>query len=286
MNKLIDDIKADPRTIATYEGVTVTPAMAKQILAEMNTDNRPFKPATVKHYAYQIKSGNWKNIGDSIRFSKKGRLLDGQHRLMGIVESNTSIKTDIKTGLPDEVFDLIDTGKNRSSGDVLAIKGYKNPVMLAAAIKIVYRYDNKQLGNNKVIDKFKRSTNHDIATWDESHNMELMQECIENGIKCNNKLKIFAAGTYAGLMYILARKNKEQAFAFFEKLASGENISTTNNSAIYNLRQRLVNIATANKNVSYEERYALVLKAWNLHREGTVVKRLLWGDGEDFPRAK
>lgn len=281
----IEEIKGDFKIVKVYEAVTVTPHIAREILG-MNEGNRPLSHRMVRHYAAQMNKKQWKYTGDTIKISKTGRLLDGQHRLNAIAQSGFSQKYNIQTGLSDEIFDVLDTGKGRTAADALAIKGHTSSTTLSGAIKLVYTYERKQMGRSDNVEKFERATNHDVATWEEYHNIEMMKECVEAGGRFYSKIKLFSPATYAGFCYLFARKNKEQAFDFFTKLSTGEDISATQGSPIYVLRQKMINLQIAGKRASVDERYALLIKAWNAYREGTVIKRISWGDDEAFPKIK
>ena len=69
------------------EVVLVTPLLAKKWL-ERNTDNRDIRPSVVTGLAESITRGEWVLSHQGIAFAKSGRLLDGQHRLLAIVEAN------------------------------------------------------------------------------------------------------------------------------------------------------------------------------------------------------
>lgn len=285
MTQTVEKIRTNLKKLEVFSSVKITPGVAKELL-EMNTDNRPVKNRHVRDLTDLMKKGEWRFTGDTLRFSKTGRLLDGQHRLMAIVASNTSQVYNIQTGLEDDVFDVIDTGKNRHASDVLAIQGYKNPGLLQAAIKLVIAYDNQQLHKTKSLESIHRPTNHEVGTWLHKKDEPLMLECVERGSQLYNKTRFLAPGTYAGFLYILCRKNKEMAIEFFDKFVTGEHITSTKDSPIYILRQKFINMQAARARVPTDERYALVLKAWNFYRDGVEIKRLSWNNEESFPKAK
>jgi hypothetical protein len=103
----------------------ITPQIAKTLL-EHNTHNRPLNLPHVKFLAKQMKQGQWKMDGDPIKVSATGRILDGQHRLHAIVESDTTQQIIILYNVPDESFSVIDTGRVRQAADVLSITGYSD----------------------------------------------------------------------------------------------------------------------------------------------------------------
>jgi hypothetical protein len=114
----------------------ITPAKAKQMLAN-NTGNRRLDPKRVRRYASEIRKGQWKTTGDSIKLASDGRVLDGQHRLAAIVDADTAVTVAVATGVNPDVFDVLDSGKSRTSGDVLQIAGIKSASVTATVARML-----------------------------------------------------------------------------------------------------------------------------------------------------
>src|SRR5580692_2847485 len=109
----------EPKTDIQFQKIMLTPEMAVQFL-EHNTLNRPLSDQHVKRLVGQIIGGKWKFNGDTIKISKGGGILDGQHRLWAVVESKVSIETGLVMGIEKDAFATIDTlRKPRSGADVL-----------------------------------------------------------------------------------------------------------------------------------------------------------------------
>lgn len=122
-----------------------------EVLLENNINNRKANKDHINALATHMSSSNWKSSGDPIRISKTGRLLDGQHRLMAIVMSDTSQEFVVISELEDEVFDVIDTGKNRNAADVMSISGVNQGAAVSSVIKMVNLYEKGlSLGSNTV----------------------------------------------------------------------------------------------------------------------------------------
>ena len=71
--------------------VRVTPALATEWLEGNVALNRRLIPNLVTFYAAEMRAGKWRVNGESIKFSKSGALMDGQHRLHAIIKVNQSI---------------------------------------------------------------------------------------------------------------------------------------------------------------------------------------------------
>ena len=70
----------------TYERVFVDVPLALELL-KANSTNRELRNHVVEGYVDQMKKGQWReDTGETIKISKTGRLLDGQHRLNAIVK--------------------------------------------------------------------------------------------------------------------------------------------------------------------------------------------------------
>lgn len=102
--------------------VEITPAMAQDILDSSNVNNRVVSKARVNKYAGLMTEGKWMTTHQGICISDKGRLIDGQHRLLAIIKSNKTIDLCLTTGIKDEAFGEIDIpGGHRDAGDRLGI---------------------------------------------------------------------------------------------------------------------------------------------------------------------
>jgi hypothetical protein len=119
--------------------MTVTPAMAAEWLTK-NEKNRAMNIPRVRRWAKIIKDGKWRLTHQGIAFNEAGQLVDGQHRLAGIVEADQAVEMLVTHGM--EFFEAVDTGRSRSAADILHISGFTNTVNLAAAIKFIHAYDN------------------------------------------------------------------------------------------------------------------------------------------------
>jgi len=96
---------------------TITPEMAAEWLTHNTTNYRILDKDTVKQYADDMKAGQWKRNGETIVFGREtGVLLDGQHRLHGIVESNTAI--DVLVCFDADEVSVHDVGKSRTINSI------------------------------------------------------------------------------------------------------------------------------------------------------------------------
>lgn len=94
--------------------VVVTPHMAKQMLLQNYHSNRNISPSKVKLYTNIIKAGQWQLTHQGLAFASDGQLIDGQHRLLAVIETNTDVPFMITYNVPVETFKCIDNGWNRT----------------------------------------------------------------------------------------------------------------------------------------------------------------------------
>lgn len=98
----------------------ITPTEAQNIL-EGNDGNRPTRKMQIAKYAATMAAGNWMPSPDGIIISIGGRLLQGQHRLMAVVQSGVSVTMVVWRNVDDSVFKYLDRGITRTPSDALGI---------------------------------------------------------------------------------------------------------------------------------------------------------------------
>ena len=125
----------DARTRVMTEVEVVTPAMARNWLETMGP-NRRLNEANVARLTGDMQSGNWYDNGDPIRFDRKGRLRDGQHRLEAVVRADRPQSFHVIRDLDEKALQIVDTGKQRTFADVLAMREGARAVPAALASKI------------------------------------------------------------------------------------------------------------------------------------------------------
>ena len=108
-----------------FQTIAVTPDIAKDWLKK-NPSNRAVRPTYVKQLAASMKRGEWATNHQAIAINGS-RLIDGQHRLMAVIQSGLpSVKMSVVTDADVSTFDTIDIGAKRSNADIYR---EKNDVM-------------------------------------------------------------------------------------------------------------------------------------------------------------
>lgn len=268
---------------ATFEQIGVNEAMT---LLQGNRNNRPVNKRNLEEIEAELKRGNFAMTGESIKVSKTGALIDGQHRLLAIVNAKLPQKISmlVVKGLEDESYKFIDTGRKRTASDVLAVQGVSNSTAMAAMAKFIINFnrglyssaaENHNKGKN-------RSTNKDISDFVITNKVQL-SDSFKYGH--NKENKFVNKGVLSSFHFITNTINKKDADYFCSRVADGSGLSTS--SPIYQLRQRLLSDIRATEKLNQIHKIALICKAWNLYRDGAPVTSLKWNSiKEGFPKLK
>tara|TARA_B100000749_G_scaffold279566_2_gene272670 strand:+ start:2875 stop:3861 length:987 start_codon:yes stop_codon:yes gene_type:complete len=122
----------------------VTPKMAERWLNTNSEKQRKLNVALVRQFTNQMRKGLWfGDNGETIKFSKSGGLIDGQHRLNSVVKHGEPVVLMIMRGINDEHIRHMDLGKKRNLADVFKVenielpKGFTEP-MLSSVISGIY----------------------------------------------------------------------------------------------------------------------------------------------------
>lgn len=123
----------------------ITPELAKQYLSKNTNNYRSMSNSVVNAYATDMKTGNWKFNGDSIKFNKSGMLVDGQHRLAAIVKAGIPIQMMVITEIEDNIV-TFDIGKNRTANQIAKAEnlpiGVTNNATISA-VSMLLTWDRK-----------------------------------------------------------------------------------------------------------------------------------------------
>lgn len=100
-----------------FQVIDVTPAMAKEWL-KGNQQNRPIRKSYVHALAQSMKRGEWAVTHQAIALNGT-RLVDGQHRLLAVVQSGLPrVTMTVARDADSATFDAIDIGVKRSLSDI------------------------------------------------------------------------------------------------------------------------------------------------------------------------
>ena len=270
--------------------IGVTPEVAAEML-ESNGANRNKRDGNIDRYARDMESGHWRLTGQGIQFSKSGRLLDGQNRLMACVKAGVPFQTFVTVGLDDDAMISIDRGAPRSFADDLTILGYSRANRLAAAVSAIYRY---MLTDDVAF--LASQTNRMSMSSDEGFEVLRGHPGIESTMDelgCRDRLrKVAPMSVIDSFAYVVGRVHHDDMVYFFDRI--GNPVGLKEGSPILALISASESDSIKRKRLGVRgglnSRYkvALLTKAWNAYMEGRSVSKLSYRAGgarpEDFPQ--
>ncbi len=243
----------------------ITPQMAKDWL-QQNTHNRKVSKNLVRAFARDMRADKWQYNGDAIRFNCDGALIDGQHRLMAVIEANTKIKSLVISNLPKITQETIDSGRKRTPADVLQLRGYKFAAMLAASGTRLIEIKEGGRGDHK-------RTNAEVADFVEAH----------------PKLPLAIERTYAsypvyasvlGAVYYITntmiRGAKDKSESFIDVLLLGD--SAYEGDPAHKFREKLIRMRAAKQSINNWAMLCSTLRIWGAFVEGETLDRIYFTD--------
>lgn len=266
----------------THTVVVVDAEMAKRWL-DKNSKNRPLRQATLQRYRSDMVAGRWMFAGDPIRFDGSGNLIDGQHRLSALVELDISIPFLVVRGLTDTVQGVMDQGAKRTPGDQLALKGIKDAMFVAAAVKVLISWEAGLLFRDaKLIHSI---TSPAIESWVDENpdDLHFLSSVIGFCKQTDAPPSVVGAVSIA-----FGRIDQTAATTFLTLLARG---AGTEGHPIVTLDKRLQRIRREGLKIPNRDYLALFILAWNAWRKNRQITQFLrprggaWSD-DNFPQPK
>lgn len=201
----------------------VTPQQAKAWL-KLNTLNRPVRQRYVTYLAEAMKRGEWVVNHQPIALNGN-RLIDGQHRLMAVVESGLpGVKLPVVMDADTNTFDTIDIGAKRSNADIFREDvNVMNPITMVArlvhggsnvaprSVKPIYEKLHKAM--REVVDSIPRNT----KKWTSSPIRVGALAAILNG-----ESKTYVLGLYKAMADFDTKKLPPVAASFVKQVMLGQ----------------------------------------------------------------
>lgn len=258
---------------------TITPSEAARLL-KLNTNNRCLSERRVTALANSMIRGEWVVNGDTLRISKAGRLLDGQHRLNAVVRSGLPQTFFVIHGLDDEAFKTIDTGRARTPGDMLSTEGipHYNTVASASSLYLKWKWTGNPVHGNPE----KHPTHTQIVEFAKSRH-DLLSNA-QQSANSNWLRKYLSASSTAFLMTAFSEDSEYHSKTFFAELETGVVASTRSPTLL--LRDRLMENKASKQAMKKGYMLALTFKAYKAHRDGRDVKFLRVRTEGDAPEAR
>ena len=236
---------------------TITPAQAKKYL-QSNTENRTVRSQWVERLAAMITKGEWMLTHQGIAFSEDGRLVDGQHRLLAIIEANKPAQMMVAREIEKEAYRHIDGGAPRTLSDRLKL--CENVTLnrtIAALIRT--RYTIVHGGGTPSVD----------AAEDEF--LEHDKAYMAVGRAWGHKIRSITRSEVGAALVSFAAHAMKKADVFGIQLLSGENLYRGLPS--HTLREALINGSAGAKQPAVETYYKSIA-AMRAHEEERTISKL------------
>jgi hypothetical protein len=258
------------------EQVIITPQMAQEWLG-VNKKNRRVTVSHVRKLENMFRKGEMELNGQTVKISNTGVLLDGQHRLMACANTGIPFPCLVVRGLPDDVFDTIDTGsKPRGVADVFSIVGETNCGALAAAVRCLFRFKQSLTfydgGLHSATD-----TPRDCQDLLAKH-PGLRESVLVMGGKQNF---LWRTAHAVVLHYLFTTSSSTKARDFADVLVHG---SADTGRPFNVFRESMMRMRSLKGRLDQRVESARAIKAFNAEVNGKRPKLILWKNTEDFPK--
>lgn len=261
------------------EIMKITPELAQEWLHK-NTHNRTLRSRVVDGLARAMERGEWVLNGEAIKWRADDILDDGQHRLHAVVKSGTTIESLVVFDLAEGAQETMDTGARRKFSDVLKLRGEVDTAALAATVRLFWRYEQ-----GDVFTKDQQPTNKELLDCLDKH--PGLREAVKTSSAMRHAIP-GPASIYGTFAYVAMNINHEDGEEFINRFIDGVGLEST--SPILHLRNYMMKLNSSRERPRTEIQLAVMLKAWNLYREGARIRLLSYKSGgkspEAFPWAK
>ena len=256
--------------------VTITPEIAEKLL-EMS-DKRHQRKINIQHVSFltkEMKKGNFKFNGDSIRQDSDGNIIDGQHRLSACVKSGIQFNTLFVKGLDTEQISTINTGQRiRSYADVLEIthkKKYKYANQISAAVRMIIKLKHKHYNRSGSKDTNSHASTTDFLEFCDNHPNIFDFVETEMRIYANGD-KLLQAKLFLACKWHLQKLNQRAADKFFQLLSDGIGLKAEH--PIFNLRKKLINHKLKKSRLTAKDMILSIYRVWNAFMNDEIIARI------------
>jgi hypothetical protein len=241
-------------------------ALAEAALVS-NTGNRKVNRRKVEQLVRQMAAGEFENTGEPVILSAEGILNNGQHRLLAIIEADAVVEMDVRFGIPRSAFSKTDTGAARTGADVLTIKGVGSGGAVSSALRLLVLY---RRGLPEAVREF--VSNDELSrAFDAWPDIEKVVAAV-NAHAFPKPVR--STPLYATAFLASRTSAKAKLEPWLDAVDTGLDVARDNPA--YQLRERLIRgvDAPVGTREGQLERFALMIKSWNLWARGeTVTKR-------------
>ncbi len=259
------------------EIVLVTPKIANEWLIS-NMKNRRVSHTSVAKYSSMMKSGEWIDCIGSISFDESGALIDGQHRLLAVVESGVSSKFVVVKNVRKMARLVVDTGKVRTASDAIAISRPDIPTaeshVITGAVKMMIVYQSGHPAWSLKSGLYWSEHTTPLAVSDFLENSKVTEELLlrlgEIREHIGKKATIMPMTDVLFFYTMFSRANQEKALMFMSGLIVGDGLATE--TTLYNLRFAILDVRCRRTQRKNRDVLEAILHCWNSYQAGRNIK--------------
>jgi hypothetical protein len=272
--QLIDKIVGNAQQGAQYEIVLVTPSLANEWL-NFNTNNRRINPQAVAKLVSDIRNGRWQNNGESIKFDRENRLIDGQHRLLAIIASGISLRLLVVTNLEPGSQQTIDIGVSRTSGQIAGMLGVANAHELAALAHVLLRYERSR---DVIWNASASATKTEIVEF-VTREASNLNRANSFGNQARRAARIKSVPYSLLAFHVLNKYDEGTWMKWHDRIVDGVGLSQTDARLV--LRNQSMRRDSARQGSwPQQEMIGWVIKAWNAYVTNRPIKALIFRKDE------
>lgn len=255
--------KVEAKVEARVEAVT--PLVAQAWLGK-NDKNRNLRERVVAAYARDMKNGAWRLTGEAVKFSETGRLLDGQHRLLAVVQAGVDVNMLVVRGLPDDTQTVMDSGARRTASDALRLRDEPNYSTLAAAARLAILFTSDGPG----VDTGGITITHtEILDFINTH--KDLPVAVELALRFRTSIDV-PMSVLSLACWQLSKVDRDGCEIFMVTL--GDKTHLKKGDPILALLNRLTEIRRSGRRASRTDYLSLIFRAWNYWRTRKNVDSL------------
>jgi hypothetical protein len=218
-------------TLSTYFE-KVTPTIARTLLDKNYENNRKVNQRVVESYAQQMIKGLWhEDSGETIKISQSGKIIDGQHRLFGIIRAAELSKKFkglnflIIEGVPDSAINSIDDGFKRTLANAFSMSGKALPNQSAinGALKVLWvlKYCDEDNKHFETINSRRVSTAELMYFYDGLPKFKEVAHKFFEKFKYTRIGKVLPIGIALAMYYLYHDVDEEHCFSIFKSFETG-----------------------------------------------------------------
>lgn len=260
----------------TVQIVTVTPAMAKKWLDELSERQRKVSPAKWRKWAAFMRVDEWMLSNDAIIFDWNGLLINGQHRLIAVVETGKAQDFIVGRGWNPDTFIIMDRQNTRRTQQFVRGK-HSNTLAGAGYYVTLYlrgEYPRPYGANVEPVESLSNIEDKEIGPQ-----IQRAVNAIHDADMPKSKIGKLGFLSFLYWYYVNRAKCDEGSVAeFFVGLGTG--VGLRSGDPALAMRNRVLTTAGKLPSRLFE---ALAIKAIKLHLRGKKMRACRWLESESFP---